>query len=70
MARTVAARREAPLGPYPDRQAACTFCTLPTDEGVRHDLCPGETHTNPGRKDDRVWTCQCWKERHPHEAER
>lgn len=72
MARTVAGRRvpDTVLGPrsstpYPDKTKACTFCTDRTPEGVRHDFCPGESHTSPGKKDDRVWTCQCWKEGHP-----
>jgi hypothetical protein len=63
MARTVAGRRKEP-GPY-SSPGACEFCRSRTPEGVRHDLCPEEIHTNPGKKDDKVWTCACWREGHP-----
>ena len=68
MARITANMREPVTGrpPYRDRKAACNFCIDLTTNGVRHDLCPGEIHTTaPGRKDDKVWTCQCGKEGHP-----
>jgi hypothetical protein len=62
-------RDEPPLTsrpPYRDRAKACSFCIERTTTGVRHDHCPGESHTTqPGRKDDKVWTCECWKEGHP-----
>ena len=66
LARTVAGKRPEPPGPYRG-QGACTFCTDRTTSGVRHDLCPGEIHTSPGTKDDKVWTCACWREGHRHE---
>ena len=69
MARTVAGTRIAELTdrpPHPDRASSCSFCTTPTPEGTRHDYCPEDIHTTaPGRKDDKVWECQCWKEGHP-----
>ena len=51
--------------PHIDKHAACSFCTTPTPEGTRHDFCPEDIHTNPGKKDDKLWECQCWKEGHP-----
>lgn len=52
--------------PYRDRTSACEFCITLTTNGVRHDHCPGEIHTTqPGRKDNKTWTCQCWKDGHP-----
>jgi hypothetical protein len=69
VARTTANMREPDLTsrpPYPERSKACSFCIERTTTGVRHDHCPGESHTTqPGRKDDKVWTCACWKEGHP-----
>lgn len=53
------------LPAYPDRESACGFCIDRTPRGVRHDLCPGEIHTAEGKANDKVWTCKCWKERHP-----
>lgn len=68
--RTVAAKREQlalfERPAHPGKSTSCTYCTTPTPRGVRHDYCPGEIHsTAPGRKDDRIWQCQCWKEGHP-----
>lgn len=65
MARTVAGTRQPePAGPYRG-QGACEFCRTRTQDGVRHDLCPGEIHTtSPGRKDNNTWQCQCAKEDH------
>lgn len=71
MARTVAGRREdaselTARPAYPDRTKGCSFCIERTPAGVRHDLCMQETHSSsPGRKDNKTWTCQCWKEGHP-----
>lgn len=70
MARTVAARRDASdltgRPPHHDRARSCSFCIERTPKGVRHDSCPGEIHSSsPGRKDNKTWTCQCWKEDHP-----
>lgn len=63
MARTVAVKRKLPKGPYPG-VGACGFCITKTQDGVRHDLCPTTIHTAAGKKDDRVWSCQCAKEGH------
>jgi hypothetical protein len=57
-------------GPHSDvpyrGQGACEFCRTRTTTGVYHEHCPGEVHTTAaGRKDDKVWTCACWKEGHP-----
>lgn len=70
MARTVAGSRPASLTTRPpyrgERGEACEFCRARTPEGVRHDLCPGSTHTTaPGRKDNKQWDCKCHKEGHP-----
>lgn len=68
MARTVAARREPATQPsqyvYHGR-GACGYCTIKTQDGVRHDMCVIETHTTAeGRKDDVVWKCQCGEKGH------
>ena len=70
MARTVAGTpapyRQIPAQPGPYLGVgACEFCRTKTFGGVRHDLCPGEIHTAPGKKDDKLWTCACYKEGHP-----
>ena len=68
LARTVAGKRSVQANPAQPgrtvRQGACTFCTDCTMFGVRHDLCPGEIHTAPGTKDDKIWACACWREGH------
>lgn len=51
--------------PYPDIASACDFCAR---RPVRHEYCPGEIHTAPGKQDDRVWTCACSQTDHKNGA--